>query len=49
MGQGKVQNHFAPERFIFFMSDPPHLLKTVRNKMAASDAGRRTKFLGVGF
>ena len=24
-------NPFAPERLIFFMSDPPHLLKTIRN------------------
>lgn len=27
----KVVNPFAPERFIFFFVDPPHLLKTVRN------------------
>lgn len=24
-------NPFAPDRLIFFMSDPPHLLKTIRN------------------
>ena len=27
----KVVNPFATERFVYFFSDPPHLLKTVRN------------------
>ncbi len=31
----KVVNHHSPEkRFLFFFSDPPHLLKTVRNAWA---------------
>ena len=27
----KVPNVFAPDRSIYFFSDPPHLLKTIRN------------------
>ena len=27
----KIVNPHAPERYIFFFSDPPHLIKTVRN------------------
>ena len=30
----KMPNPFAPDREIFFFSDPPHLLKTVRNCLA---------------
>lgn len=51
MGEGAVPNVYAPEpeeRLLYFVSDVPHLLKTVRNNMAASDSGRRTKFLWVG-
>lgn len=33
----KVVNPYAPEkRFIYFVSDPPHLIKTVRNAWAST-------------
>ncbi len=33
----KVRNPFAPEeRDLFFVSDPPHLIKTVRNCWSSS-------------
>lgn len=43
----KVQNHYAPEsetRYIYFFSDPPHLIKTVRNCWFSSK-----RHLWVGF
>ena len=32
----KAVNLFAPEREVFFISDPPHLIKTVRNNLESS-------------
>ena len=32
----KVPNPFAPERSLYFIVDPPHLLKTVRNGWASN-------------
>lgn len=32
----KVRNFFAQDRDLFFMSDVPHLIKTVRNNLASS-------------
>lgn len=39
----KALNLFAPDRHVFFLSDPPHLIKTVRNNLEAS--GGRTRLL----
>jgi len=33
------------DRFIYFISDPPHLLKTIRNNLASSGSGSNTKLL----
>ena len=38
-------NFFCPARPVFFMSDPPHLIKTVRNNLSNSGAGRHTQLL----
>lgn len=43
----KAVNLFAPERDVFFFSDAPHLIKTVRNNLASSGWGRRTRHLWV--
>eukprot|EP00731_Ephydatia_muelleri_P013889 Em0007g1199a len=32
----KVQNKYDPQRFIYFFSDPSHLIKTARNCLASS-------------
>ena len=32
----KVKNLFAPDRFIYLISDMPHLLKTARNSLETS-------------
>ena len=44
----KTKNFFAPEREIYFFSDAPHLVKTVRNNMSSSGFGKSTKYLWVG-
>ena len=41
----KTKNLFAPGRYIFFISDPPHLIKTARNCLSNSGAGRATRFM----
>lgn len=42
----RTQNVFADdERFIYFMSDVPHLIKTIRNNLANSGCGKNTKLL----
>jgi len=41
----KSQNLFDPDRSVYFISDPPHLVKTVRNNLASSGSGKNTKLL----
>lgn len=42
----KTLNVFADEeRYIYFISDPPHLLKTARNSLYHSGAGRCTRLM----
>ena len=41
----KTVNMFVPDRYIFFVSDPPHLIKTVRNNLHSSGAGTNTKYM----
>lgn len=41
----KTKNLVAPDRHIYFISDPPHLIKTIRNNLASSGSGRNTKLL----
>lgn len=36
----KCINIFSPDRFIFFISDPPHLIKTIRNNILSSGSGQ---------
>ena len=43
----KAANIYAPDRFVYFFSDAPHLVKTVRNNLASSGWGRNTKRLWV--
>lgn len=43
----KTVNLYAPERCIFFFSDAPHLIKTVRNNMNKSGFGNSTQRLWV--
>ena len=38
-------NLFAPGRNIFFFSDTPHLLKTMRNCLYNSGSGKRTRYM----
>ena len=46
----KVQNQYADEeRYIYFISDPPHLLKTTRNCFANSFAHSQTRKLWVSY
>eukprot|EP00794_Sanderia_malayensis_P001207 gene1207-583_t len=41
----KVQNMYATDRYIFFFSDAPHLLKTSRNCLLNSGSGRHSRFM----
>ena len=41
----KIRNPFAQDRFIFFISDPPHLLKTLRNSLKSSTHGQSVRYL----
>ena len=43
----RTKNVFATDeqRYIYFMSDPPHLLKTARNNLASSGSGSNTRRL----
>ena len=43
----KAVNMFCPARHVYFISDAPHLIKTVRNNISSSGAGRNTKLLWV--
>ena len=43
----KAQNMFAPDRYLYFFSDVPHLVKTVRNNLYSSGGGKNTKHLWV--
>ena len=46
----RVRNRFAPgndERYIYFISDAPHLMKTIRNNLYNSGDGAHTKYLWV--
>ena len=47
MGGYKTVNLFAPERSLYFMSDVPHLLKTIRNNFEKSSFGSKGKHLWV--
>ena len=42
----KAVNLFAPERHVYFFSDAPHLIKTVRNNLESS--GKATRLLWNG-
>ena len=45
----RTLNLFSGEkRYIYFISDPPHLLKTARNCLSNSGAGRCTRFMWNG-
>ena len=43
----RTLNQFSnnEKRYIYFISDPPHLIKTTRNCLANSGAGRCTRFM----
>ena len=38
-------NLYAKERYIYFFSDPPHLLKTARNCLHNSGSGKNSRYL----
>ena len=42
----RAQNIYAKEKRFIFFSDVPHLIKTSRNCIANSGAGRATRFMG---
>ena len=41
----KVKNLLSPNRSIYFISDPPHLIKTARNCLHNSGSGRHTRYM----
>jgi hypothetical protein len=41
----KTVNLFASDREVFFISDAPHLMKTVRNNLANSGSGTNTRYV----
>lgn len=41
----KTINLFARDREVFFISDPPHLMKTLRNNLSNSGSGKSTRYL----
>ncbi|KAK7089540.1 uncharacterized protein [Littorina saxatilis] len=41
----RTVNLLTPERWIFLISDPPHLIKTVRNNLSSSAEGPSTRCL----
>ena len=43
-----VFNRDSEKRYIYFISDPPHLIKTARNCLSNSGAGRGTRFMWNG-
>ncbi|XP_065061651.1 uncharacterized protein LOC135688649 [Rhopilema esculentum] len=40
-----VKNIYAPDRFVFFFNDAPHLMKTARNNLANSGSNKSSRFL----
>ena len=36
---------FSPDRYIYFISDPPHLIKTARNCLSNSGSGKCSRFM----
>ena len=44
----RAKNIYAPERFVYFFSDPPHLIKTARNCLANSASGDGKRYLWNG-
>ncbi len=47
LGGHCITNLYAPERNVWIVSDPPHLLKTSRNNLANSGSGLNTRYLWV--
>ena len=46
----RISNPFSSEkRYIYFISDPPHLIKTARNCLSNSGAGRCTRYMWNNF
>ena len=41
----KVKMFFSEDRYIYFISDAPHLIKTARNCLANSGSGRCTRYM----
>ena len=41
----KTINLYYPERYIYFIADPPHLLKTARNCIYSSGSGKCTRYM----
>ena len=41
----KTKNLFNTDRYIYFISDPPHLIKTARNCLSNSGSGRCTRYM----
>ena len=41
----RTKNIYAPHRYIYFFSDPPHLIKTARNCLANSAPGEGKRYL----
>ena len=44
----KARNIYALDRFVYFISDAPHLIKTIRNNVLNSGSGRKTNILWNG-
>ena len=40
----RTKNLYAKNRFIYFVSDPPHLVKTARNCLCHSGYGKQTRY-----
>jgi len=41
----KTKNLIRPDRFIYFIADQPHLLKTARNCLANSGSGSMSRYM----
>lgn len=41
----RTRNLFSPDRYIYFISDPPHLIKTARNCLLNSGSGLCSRFM----
>ena len=44
----RTRNLFSPDRFIYFISDSPHIQKTARNCLSNSGSGRCTRYMWNG-